>query len=125
MPPVRTEGGNAHARGASVAGEVRMFLVQILLPLDRNDGERQPRALFDSVRGELVERFGGLTAYSRSPAVGLWSKGAHGTERDDVIIVEVMTERLDRLWWADFRRTLEVRFGQETVVVRAVPIVPL
>ena len=102
-----------------------MFLVQILLPLNRNDGERQPASLFDDVRSELVERFGGLTAYSRAPAVGLWDGGGDHTDRDDVVIVEVMTPELDRPWWSEFRRRLESRFRQDEIVVRAMPIVPL
>lgn len=35
------------------------------------------------------------------------------------MVYEVMTEQLDRAWWADYRRALEVRFQQEEVVVRA------
>lgn len=101
-----------------------VYLVQILLPLARNDGQRQPPALFGAVRDELVARFGGLTAYSRSPAVGLWN-GGEGTDRDDVVTVEVMAEELDRAWWSAFRRLLEERFAQQSIVVRALPIVPL
>lgn len=102
-----------------------MFLVQLLLPLNRNDGARQPPALFAEVRDELVQRFGGLTAYSRAPAVGLWDEDGEGTARDDVVIVEVMVERVDHAWWADLRQRLERMFEQEAIVVRALPIVPL
>lgn len=102
-----------------------MFLVQVLLPLNRNDGTRQPPALFTEVRDELVARFGGLTAYARAPALGLWNGEGERTERDDVVIVEVMSERIDHAWWAGFRQRLERRFEQESVVVRALPIVPL
>ena len=49
-----------------------MYLIQILLPLYRNDGQALPRALFRQVRDELIERFGGLTAYTRAPASGYW-----------------------------------------------------
>jgi hypothetical protein len=101
-----------------------MFLIQILLPLNRNDGTRQPPALFTDVRDELVARFGGLTAYARAPAVGLWN-GDGNTDRDDVVTVEVMTGQVDHAWWAGFRQRLERRFEQESVVVRALPIVPL
>jgi hypothetical protein len=101
-----------------------MHLVQILLPLNRNDGRRQPRALFNEVRAELVERFGGLTAYNRSPAEGVWESG-DGTERDDVVILEVMAGELDRNWWKSFRQRAEERFEQESIVVRAIEVVPL
>jgi hypothetical protein len=49
-----------------------MHLVQILLPLFDNDGVSLPRQLFARVRDELTEKFGGLTAFTRSPAEGVW-----------------------------------------------------
>jgi hypothetical protein len=99
-----------------------MHLVQLLLPLYRNDGSRQPQALFGAVRQELVGRFGGLTAYNRAPAEGIWAEGEAPLERDDIVVYEVMAERLDRAWWAGYRTALAGRFGQEDLVVRAQPI---
>ena len=61
--------------------------------------------------------FGGLTAYSRALAEGLWGSG-HNTERNDIIVVEVMVEDLERSWWSDYRRTLEQVFRQDEIVVR-------
>lgn len=96
-----------------------MHLVQLLLPLADNDGQAFPRSAYDRVRYELAERHGGVTAYLRSPAEGLWKEDAGRVSRDDVVIYEVMTEALDHGWWAAYRRTLEARFRQEEVVVRA------
>jgi hypothetical protein len=95
-----------------------MHLVQLLLPLYDNAGAALPRALYDTVRQELVERFGGLTAYTRAPAKGLWSDGGQ-VERDDIVVYEVMADALDRRWWADYRATLERRFAQQELTVRA------
>lgn len=95
-----------------------MHLVQILLPLTTPDGTRLPQALFDAVRQELVERFGGLTAYTRAPARGLWDDGG-GVERDDIVVYEVMVELLDRAWWAGYREDLARRFGQKEMILRA------
>ena len=64
-------------------------------------------------------RFGGLTAYTRAPAEGLWKEDEDRTSRDEVVIFEVMAEELDRSWWQQYRRGLEARFRQEQVVVRA------
>src|SRR5689334_20295453 len=47
-------------------------IVQILLPIYDNQGAKFESGVYDLVRSELIERFGGLTAYTRSPAVGLW-----------------------------------------------------
>ena len=49
-----------------------MHIVQILLPLADNQGRRFSESLLREVREELVSRFGGLTAYGRAPAMGVW-----------------------------------------------------
>ena len=95
-----------------------MHLVEILLPLAGNDGRRFPPALYREVRRELVERFGGLTAFTRAPAEGVWRDEGR-TARDDVMVLEVMDDHLDRGWWSDYRRRLEARFRQDVIVVRA------
>lgn len=91
-----------------------MHLVQVLLP--RIDAE---------VAKELTERFGGLTAYSRAPAEGVWKPGCGHTVRDDIIVVEVMVETLDTAWWGQFRKRVETRLGEQELVVRAHEIVRL
>ena len=101
-----------------------MHLVQLLLPLYDPDGVPFGREALDVVGRELTERFGGLTAYTRAPAAGLWKEGGQ-TQRDDIVVVEVMVEALDPEWWAAYRRELERRFRQEQVVVRAQEIVRL
>ena len=95
-----------------------MNLVQILLPLYDPDGVRFPAAQFDAVARELTRRFGGLTAYARSPAAGLWEEHGH-TQRDDIVVYEVMVESLDPYWWAGYRERLEDEFRQKELVVRA------
>jgi hypothetical protein len=95
-----------------------MHLVQLLLPVSDNAGRALPRALYGQVRRELLERFGGLTTYSRAPASGLWEESGD-TVHDDMIIFEAMVEALDPAWWADYRAELERRFGQEELVIRA------
>ncbi len=96
-----------------------MHLVQLLLPLYDNEGRPFPRAPFDEVSSELTSVFGGLTAYTRSPAEGLWRENGAATKHDDIVVYEVMTERLDATWWRAYRERLEARFAQDTIVVRA------
>ena len=96
-----------------------MYLVQLLLPLRDNAGAPFPRAAFDRVRGELTERYGGVTAYLRSPAAGVWKDDQGAVARDEVVMVEVVVETLDRAWWEAYRGDLEGRFRQEEVLVRA------
>ena len=95
-----------------------MKLVQIFLPVYGNNGRRFPAALYARERERLVERFGGLTAHTRSPARGLWRDGAR-TKRDDIIIFEVMVRRVDRKWWSEYRYKLQTRFKQKELLVRA------
>ena len=97
-------------------------LIQILLPLHFCDGSNVPAQMFSQVRAELTEAFGGVTAYTRSPATGLWKRTADEVERDQVIMIEVVSDALDRDWWARYREGLEQRFGQEEVHARAIAI---
>jgi hypothetical protein len=96
-------------------------LVQLLLPLCDNSGQAFPPETHAAVSHALVERFGGVTAYSRAPAEGVWEEG-RSRMRDEVIVVEVMVDELDRGWWRSFREGLERAFRQEELVVRALPI---
>ncbi len=41
-------------------------------------------------------------------------------ERDEVVMVEVVTEAFDREWWRAFAATFETRFAQESIHVRAI-----
>ena len=77
-----------------------MYITQLLLPLTTNSGQQLPQAIFARVREELTVRFGGVTAYSRAPAEGLWVSKDTAVSRDEVIVVEVMAEEPDEAWWA-------------------------
>ena len=101
-----------------------MHLVQILLPIYRPSGERQPEALLNDVRDTLTSTFGGVTAYSRAPAEGVWKSGK-GQEKDEIIIVEVMVESVDVDWWRTYRQNLENLFAQEEIIVRTSEITML
>lgn len=98
-----------------------MHLVQMLLPLRDNDGDQFEEAFFARVRNELTAKFGGVTAYLRAPAQGAWHDG-EATAHDDVIMVEVMCDHLDRGWWARYREALEKELRQDEVVIRALPM---
>ena len=95
-----------------------MHLVQLLLPVRNNNGEEFDQRLFEDVAAALTERFGGVTAYNRAPAQGRWeSRGK--VEHDEIVVMEVMADSLDRGWWQNFRSELERRFSQDRLIVRA------
>ena len=96
-----------------------MYLVQLLIPVRDESGRRFPRSLYEDLSRELTDRFGGLTAYTRAPAAGLWEEDSGTTVRDDVVIYEVMTESLDERWWRDLRARLEREFDQQELIIRA------
>ena len=91
-----------------------MHLVQILLPVVAGRDER-----FRATRSELVEQYEGVTAYVRSPAQGLWTAPDGRVARDEMMMVEVLVDTLDREWWRAYAQTLAERFEQEEIHVRA------
>jgi hypothetical protein len=102
-----------------------VHLVQVLLPVVDNDGRQFGDEMFADVRRELTSRFGGVTAYVRSPATGLWCRDDGAIDRDEMVMIEVMVDHLDATWWAEYRGQLERRFRQETIVARAIAITSL
>jgi hypothetical protein len=97
-------------------------LVQILLPLYDNDGTEFGPAVFEEIRAALTGRFGGVTAHTRAPARGLWKADDGAIARDDIVILEVMAEQVDRAWWHAYRQRLESRFRQDHIVIRAMAV---
>ena len=82
------------------------------------------RSVFNDFRSFLEPdaKFGGLTAFSQSPAEGLWTKDDQRTKRDEIIMLEVMVGDLDRAWWAGYRKQLQIRLKQDSIMIRALPI---
>ncbi len=97
-----------------------MFLIQILLPASA--GPAHERGGIARTRAELVERFGGVTAYTQTPAEGEWRASDGRLAEDTVALVEVVAPAFDREWWKDYAKTLARRFSQEAVHIRALRI---
>lgn len=96
-----------------------MHLIQIYLPLTDNAGASFPSAHFAYVRDTLTRQFGGLTAFTRSPAEGLWESDAAEVHRDQIVIFEVLVESVDTSWWQNYRARLEKEFEQEAIQILA------
>jgi hypothetical protein len=95
-----------------------MHLVEILLPVTRGDGFR---AEVTALGEQLTARFGGVTTFLRSPGEGLWEHDG-STEKDSIVVIEVMTGAVDRAWWQQLRTDLERRLRQKEVVIRTYAI---
>ena len=102
-----------------------MYLIQLLLPLHDNEKQKFPVEYFHNVRRTLAEKFGGVTAFLRSPAVGLWKDDDDDVSHDEVVMFEVISAELDRDWWAKYRKELQERFRQEELLVWASSITRL
>jgi hypothetical protein len=99
----------------------RAHLVQMLLPLGAVNAQADGAAVFEGIKRELTERFGGITAYTRTQAEGRWA-GAHGTEREEIVVFEVLCGELDMPWWRNYRERLERQLREQTTVMRAEPV---
>src|SRR5512141_2737150 len=95
-----------------------MHLIQILLPVRDQQGQPYPKQLFDDVRADLAAHFGGVTAFTRSPADGVWQQDDR-LVHDDVVIFEVMTDRIEREFWRLYRLELQQTFNQDLIPIRA------
>jgi len=96
-----------------------VVLIQMLLPTRSAAGAAFTDELLQRTREELVDQFGGLTAYTRSPATGVWTSPRGDVEEDKVLMIEVLSARFDKEWWRSYAETLKQRFEQETIHIRA------
>jgi hypothetical protein len=96
-----------------------MHLVEIFLPLADNEGRRFGNDVYEVIERELSDRFGGVTAYRRAPASGIWKVSPTEKQHDDLVIYEVIVTELDHVWWKGYRRKLEKVFRQEALLVRS------
>jgi hypothetical protein len=96
-----------------------MHSIQILLPLYNNEGEAIDKNVFIKIRKGLTEKFGGITVYTRAPAIGFWKENESNTVKDEIIIYEIMAGDLDTAWWQSYRSSLEELFEQDKIIIRA------
>lgn len=75
-----------------------MYLIELFLPL--TDNEEKPFAASEhaAVKQALVDHFGGVTAYPRAPASGIWKVSSSEKQHDDLVVYEVMAEEIDEHW---------------------------
>ena len=99
-----------------------MVLIQLLLPASDSVGTGVAAEAIATTRMELVQRFGGVTAFLRSPARGAWTSPEGRVEHDDVVMVEVVAPAFDRGWWRGYASVLKQRFNQEEILIRATQI---
>ena len=92
-----------------------MYLIQILLP---TTSLSSAEPVLTALNQTLVETFGGVTAYTQSPAKGKWLTGGK-EEHDDIVVFEVMADQIDSGWWKTLRNQLERDLKQKEIVIRS------
>ena len=97
-----------------------MQLIQIFLPLYDNNKQGFDRSFYDDLRTQLKDQFGGVTFYRHTPAEGLWKDETGNTNFDELIIAEVMVDKVDKEWWQQFKQRLEEIFKQEEILIRSI-----
>ena len=99
-----------------------MHLIQLFLPLYDNDRQLFNVAFFDIIKAELTEKFGGITAYTRVPATGLWKETDQKIIHDEIVLFEIMIQEIDLIYWNSFKVKLQNIFHQKEIIIRASPI---
>lgn len=104
-------------------GEDKLYktlLFEIFLPLKNDKGKPFPKRHFDSLREMLVEKFGGVTLYHRSPVTGVWDNPkTTKKEKDELIIYEVMAASGNEAFWEQLKQDLENKFKQVKIIIRS------
>jgi hypothetical protein len=92
-----------------------MVLIEILLPVIAGENARH---VVEDVMQMLTDKFGGATAFLRAPGEGAW-RDQTGVVKDQIIVVEVMSEAVEPEWWRAFRLDLEIRLDQKEIIIRS------
>jgi hypothetical protein len=100
------------------------YLIEILLPIENGKGQPVQQSLFEALVKDLTQKFGGATSFVRSPGEGLWRSGRQ-TQRDNIAVIQIMTDQLDPKFWRSLRLQLEKDLFQETIIIRAQEIILL
>ena len=94
------------------------YIVELLLPRQTGSGEPVAVHWLEQLLAELTDKFGGVTSFLRAPGKGLWQTGGK-VEQDNIAVIEVMTAKIDPVYWAKLRERLERELAQDEIVIRA------
>lgn len=97
-----------------------MNVIELFLPLDKGSGVSVEVERIEAIVKGLADRFGGVTAYTREPAEGMWRRPTT-IERDRILVVEIVVREVDDTWWRDYRSRLEEELEQDQIMVRVTP----
>lgn len=93
-----------------------MKLIQIYLPVP-GENDAAASGMFEVVQKDLALKFGGVTAFVRAPGKGQWRPTSEKTVYDDLVIVEVITEFINKEWWTEYRKKLASIVHQDKILI--------
>lgn len=92
------------------------YVIQIFLPLKATPA---PPGAASRLRQQLTEKFGGVTAFTRSPARGAWRNPENTVEMDDIVVIETMADSIDHAFWRQLRADLMRELDERDILIRA------
>lgn len=102
-------------RKASEADIVNTKL-ELILPEKTSDGKPFPQLYFSELQQELLDKFGGLTVYSRITAEGFWKNETDAVQQN-VVVYELMLSKFEANYWKQMKLNLEKKFSQDEVMI--------
>lgn len=95
---------------------------EILLPLAHNDGRPVDENVLEQTREELVQRFGGLSAFPQS-VLGIWVYDDQRYEDASMMLtIDVEDSAENRQWLSGFKQVLLERFEQLEIYIVSYPV---
>ncbi len=92
--------------------------IELFLPLYDASGTPFSAQLFQDIGKQLIKDFGGITAYTRAPAIGIWIDPKKQPIKDENVVYEIMVAEIDHAYWKQFKKKLEIQFAQKELVIR-------
>lgn len=97
--------------------EYRSFLYELFLPVEDNNGTPISSHTFKNLRECLINKFGGVTIYQRTPIKGAWDD-QDGIKEDNLFVYEVTSTRQMPEFWSNLKVELEEQFCQREILIR-------
>jgi len=89
-------------------------LVQVFLPFSSTTRQKKKISSLEKI---LIDQFGGVSVYAQSPVSGKWQDDNH-TEKDQMIVFEIMVPFLEVDFWTSLKLKLQKDFRQKEILIR-------
>jgi inorganic pyrophosphatase len=101
---------------SSEAKDTVAIRLELLVPETDAEGIKFPKRYYRDLEKELIEQFGGLTAYQRTPVKGMWQDKGNFTQQS-MFIYELLLPKIEQAYWQRLKQKLEKKFGQKEILI--------